>query len=204
MNLLALVQERFRAALNGLVDDVEPYVAMVKPAQDAKHGDYQANCAMTLAKALGQEAARRRPGDRRPPRPGRRARDAGDRRPGLHQPAAARPTGWPRQLQADGAQTTGSASSPPQPPQTYRHRLQLAERRQADARRPPAQHDHRRRPDAAAALPRPHGHHRQPPRRLGHAVRHAPVRLQELPRRGGLRRPTRCASWRGCTSTSAS
>src|SRR5439155_7376803 len=27
----------------------------VKPAQDARHGDYQANCAMSLAKQLGQK-----------------------------------------------------------------------------------------------------------------------------------------------------
>lgn len=55
MNLLALIQERVRAALKGLADDVEPYVAMVKPAQDPKHGDYQANCAMSLAKVLGKK-----------------------------------------------------------------------------------------------------------------------------------------------------
>src|SRR5438874_13229603 len=55
MNLLHQIQEKFRAALNGLVPDVEPYVAMVKPTQDAKHGDYQANCAMSLAKALGKK-----------------------------------------------------------------------------------------------------------------------------------------------------
>ncbi|MCI0639212.1 MAG: arginine--tRNA ligase [Gemmataceae bacterium] len=52
MNLLAQIQERFRTALAGLAPDVEPFVAMVKPAQDAKHGDYQANCAMSLAKSL--------------------------------------------------------------------------------------------------------------------------------------------------------
>ena len=55
MNLLHLIQDKFRAALAGLVPDVEPYVAMVKPTQDAKHGDYQANCAMSLAKALGKK-----------------------------------------------------------------------------------------------------------------------------------------------------
>src|SRR5262245_43614960 len=55
MNLLHQVQERFRSALTGLVEDVEPYVAMVKATQDPKHGDYQANCAMSLAKALGQK-----------------------------------------------------------------------------------------------------------------------------------------------------
>src|SRR5205807_1144835 len=35
--------------------DVETYAAMVKPTQDAKHGDYQANCAMSLAKVLGKK-----------------------------------------------------------------------------------------------------------------------------------------------------
>ena len=55
MNLLHLLQEKIRIALNGLVSDVEPYAGMVKPAQDPKHGDYQANCAMSLAKVLGKK-----------------------------------------------------------------------------------------------------------------------------------------------------
>jgi arginyl-tRNA synthetase len=55
MNLLSLIQDRFRAALKDLVSDPEPYIAMIKPTQDAKHGDYQANCAMALAKALGKK-----------------------------------------------------------------------------------------------------------------------------------------------------
>jgi arginyl-tRNA synthetase len=55
MNLLEQIQARFRQALGGLVSDVEPYVAMIKPAQDAKFGDYQANCAMSLAKVLGKK-----------------------------------------------------------------------------------------------------------------------------------------------------
>jgi arginyl-tRNA synthetase len=55
MNLLQLIQDKIRAALAGLVADVEPYAAMVKPTQDAKHGDYQANCAMSLAKTLGKK-----------------------------------------------------------------------------------------------------------------------------------------------------
>lgn len=55
MNLLHHIQARFRTALAGLVADPEPYVAMIKPTQDAKHGDYQANCAMSLAKALGKK-----------------------------------------------------------------------------------------------------------------------------------------------------
>jgi arginyl-tRNA synthetase len=55
MNLQHLIQDKLRAALTGMVADVEPYVAMVKPTQDAKHGDYQANCAMSLAKAVGKK-----------------------------------------------------------------------------------------------------------------------------------------------------
>jgi arginyl-tRNA synthetase len=52
MNLYQLLQERFHAVLKDLVADPSPYLAMIKPAQDAKHGDYQANCAMSLGKVL--------------------------------------------------------------------------------------------------------------------------------------------------------
>jgi arginyl-tRNA synthetase len=55
MNLLAQVQQPFRAALSQLVTDPEPYVALVRPTQDSRHGDYQANCAMALAKVLGKK-----------------------------------------------------------------------------------------------------------------------------------------------------
>ncbi len=53
MNMLALLRERFRAALRALgVDAAEAanLVGMVLPSQDAKFGDYQANCAMPLGK----------------------------------------------------------------------------------------------------------------------------------------------------------
>lgn len=55
MNLLKTIQEPFRQALGGLVADPAPYVAMVRPTQEAKHGDYQANFAMSLAKSLGKK-----------------------------------------------------------------------------------------------------------------------------------------------------
>jgi arginyl-tRNA synthetase len=55
MNLLHQIHDQFRAALAGLVPDAEPYVAMIKAAQDSRHGDYQANCAMALAKPLGKK-----------------------------------------------------------------------------------------------------------------------------------------------------
>jgi arginyl-tRNA synthetase len=55
MNLLQHVQNAFRIALTGLTADVDRAVAMVKAAQDPKHGDYQANCAMSLAKEQGKK-----------------------------------------------------------------------------------------------------------------------------------------------------
>jgi len=55
MNLLHFLQQQFQPALQDLAADPAPYLAMVKPAQDARHGDYQANCAMALAKELGRK-----------------------------------------------------------------------------------------------------------------------------------------------------
>ena len=57
MNVLALLRERFAAALEPLADDPAELVGLVLPSQDAAFGDYQANCAMPLGKRL-----------RRPPR----------------------------------------------------------------------------------------------------------------------------------------
>src|SRR5262249_31139811 len=54
MNLLKQLQRKIHDALTGIVADPAPYAGMVKPTQDARHGDYQANCAMSLAKVLGQ------------------------------------------------------------------------------------------------------------------------------------------------------
>lgn len=53
MNILNELRSRFRTALAPLCDDPAPFAVMVKPAQDAKFGDYQANCAMPLAKQRG-------------------------------------------------------------------------------------------------------------------------------------------------------
>ncbi|HEY1380030.1 MAG TPA: arginine--tRNA ligase [Gemmataceae bacterium] len=55
MNLQSLLQDKFRHALTGLVPDPAPYAALVKPAQRPEHGDYQANCAMPLGKALDRK-----------------------------------------------------------------------------------------------------------------------------------------------------
>ncbi len=51
MNTLSELQSRFRVVLQSMVDDAETYVAMVRPSQNPKFGDFQANCAMSLAKA---------------------------------------------------------------------------------------------------------------------------------------------------------
>lgn len=53
MNVLNLLQRKLQEALTGLVPDAAVYGAMLKPAQDARFGDYQANCAMPLKKELG-------------------------------------------------------------------------------------------------------------------------------------------------------
>ncbi|MCL4164636.1 UNVERIFIED_CONTAM: hypothetical protein GTU68_017428, partial [Idotea baltica] len=54
MNALSEIKSRFSAALEKLVDDPAPAVAMIRPAGDPKFGDYQANCAMSLGKQLGK------------------------------------------------------------------------------------------------------------------------------------------------------
>lgn len=54
MNILSEIRTRFREPLSELVDDVEPLLAMIRPAQDARFGDYQANCAMPLKGVLNR------------------------------------------------------------------------------------------------------------------------------------------------------
>ena len=54
MNLLSLIRQRFAPALQELVADAAPLLEMIRPAQDARFGYFQANFAMPLAKQLGQ------------------------------------------------------------------------------------------------------------------------------------------------------
>ena len=54
MNLLASIRQRFLPALKDLVEDPAPLLDLVRPAQDARFGDFQANFAMPLAKQLGR------------------------------------------------------------------------------------------------------------------------------------------------------
>ena len=55
MNLLAHLQGLFQDALKGLAADPVPYASMVQSSRDPRFGDYQANCAMSLAKELGRK-----------------------------------------------------------------------------------------------------------------------------------------------------
>ena len=58
MNILDTICHRFRPALEALgLEDVTPYLEMIKPSQDPQFGDYQANCAMSLAKQLVSDVA---------------------------------------------------------------------------------------------------------------------------------------------------
>ncbi len=54
MNVLRTIRQRFAGVLQELVADPAPLLELIRPAQDAKFGDYQANCAMPLGKQLGQ------------------------------------------------------------------------------------------------------------------------------------------------------
>jgi arginyl-tRNA synthetase len=54
MNLLSEIRSRFGAALAGLADDPAEMLLLIRPSQDAKFGDYQANFAMPLGKRLSR------------------------------------------------------------------------------------------------------------------------------------------------------
>ena len=54
MNLLAELRARLRIALASYTDTPDSFVEMLKPTQDGKFGDFQANCAMPLAKLSKQ------------------------------------------------------------------------------------------------------------------------------------------------------
>ena len=48
MNALSEIKSRFDQVLNQMVDDPSNLLDMIRPAQDSKFGDYQANCAMPM------------------------------------------------------------------------------------------------------------------------------------------------------------
>lgn len=53
MNILRLLRIRFSEVLGDFTEDILPCLEMIRPAQDARFGDYQANFAMSLAKRHG-------------------------------------------------------------------------------------------------------------------------------------------------------
>ena len=54
MNVIKILADRFSVALEGIGVDPAPYLDLIRPSQDAKFGDYQANFAMPLGKKLGK------------------------------------------------------------------------------------------------------------------------------------------------------
>jgi arginyl-tRNA synthetase len=54
MNISRMLQDRLAIALSGLVEPIAEFASLLKPSSNPTHGDYQANCAMPLAKRLGQ------------------------------------------------------------------------------------------------------------------------------------------------------
>ncbi len=52
MNILATLRDRFRPTLESLTDSPDQLLDMIRPAQDSRFGDYQANFAMPLGKQL--------------------------------------------------------------------------------------------------------------------------------------------------------
>ncbi len=152
MSILPELKSRFRDALAGLVDDPTESLEMIRRSQDPKFGDYQANFAMPLGKRLG-----------RPPRDVAAeivARlDVAD----LCEPPEVAGPGfinlrlrddWLSDRLAAAVADPGWASRR-SPTADLRRRLLLAQRGQADARRPHPLDRHRRRlvPHAAVCGP---------------------------------------------------
>ena len=54
MNILSQLQTRFADALAGIASDPAACLSMIRPVNDPKFGDYQANFAMSLGKQLGK------------------------------------------------------------------------------------------------------------------------------------------------------
>ena len=100
MNLLALLQDRFRVALGRPGRRSGALRRDGQAGAGRALGDYQANCAMSLGQGARQEAARRGPGDRRAPC--RSATCSSRRRSPVpaSSTCASRATGWRAQLQA--------------------------------------------------------------------------------------------------------
>ena len=54
MNILKTIAARFAKALEAIGVEPTPYLELIRPSQDPKFGDFQANFAMPLGKRLGK------------------------------------------------------------------------------------------------------------------------------------------------------
>ena len=54
MNALSEIKNRFGHVLKEMVEDPADLLEMIRPAQDSKFGDYQANCAMPMKNLMGK------------------------------------------------------------------------------------------------------------------------------------------------------
>ena len=54
MNVIKIIADRFAKALAAIGVEPEPYLGLIRPSQDPKFGDFQANFAMPLGKKLGK------------------------------------------------------------------------------------------------------------------------------------------------------
>ena len=189
MNVLAEIRRRFQRVLAEWVDQPDVLLEMIRPAQEPRFGDYQANCAMPLGKQLG-----------RPPRD-----VAADlvRRVDLSDlclpPEIAGPGFINLRLKdawlAEQLEQAPSRLAPDRDTRVrsahVRHRLLVAQRGQADARGPYPVHRYRRCALPHAAVCRPPRDQRQSSGRLGHPVRHDHLRLSPFWRPGRLWSPER-------------
>jgi arginyl-tRNA synthetase len=54
MNILSELRSRFQSALSSMTETPDEYLSMIRPSQDVKFGDFQANMAMPLKQKLGK------------------------------------------------------------------------------------------------------------------------------------------------------
>ena len=118
MNILATLRERFRPVLAPLTDSVDDLLEMIRPAQDARFGDYQANFAMPLGKQLGQAAAEIAEQIVTGRTAGRSVRAARGGRAWVHQSSAQKRLGWSSSL-SQVAQDDRLAIAPVSEPRTF-------------------------------------------------------------------------------------
>ena len=196
MSILTELKARFRSALAGLADEPDELLDMIRRSQDPKFGDYQANLAMPLGQAAGPAAAR---SGRRSGRPAATWPTCASRRrsPGRGSSICGCATTWLVERLAAAVHDPRLGVAPVARPRTFVVDYSAPNVAKPMHVGPHPLDGHRRCPVPHAAVPRPRGDQRQSPRRLGHPVRHDPLWLQALPRRGGLSAEAGRTNWPG-------